>query len=213
VSVSVSGTTLTTTGTEYTFGPSHFGSNQYTTNGPTQSNISGVGNSFSITVPAYSETSVIIPAGSGGGGTLIANGTYTLVALNSGQALDDPDSSTTDGEVQDQWTVNGGNNQAWVLTNLGGNVVTLKNVASGQMLDVAGASKTAGANVDQWPANGQTNQEWTIAAAGTSGYFTLTSVNSGDLLDVDGASTTVGADVDQWTANGQSNQEWKFQAP
>jgi len=213
VSVSVSGTTLTTTGTEYTFGPSHFGSNQYTTNGPTQSNISGVGNSFSITVPAYSETSVIIPAGSGGGGSLIANGTYTLVALNSGQALDDPDSSTTDGEVQDQWTVNGGNNQAWVLTNLGGNVVTLKNVASGQMLDVAGASKTAGANVDQWPANGQTNQEWTIAAAGTSGYFTLTSVNSGDLLDVDGASTTVGADVDQWTANGQSNQEWKFQAP
>lgn len=211
VSVSISGVSLATSGTRYDFGPSHFGSNQYTTNGPTQSNISGVGSNFSITVPAYTETLVIIPAGSGGGGNLVANGTYTIVGLNSGLALDDPNSSTTDGEDMDQWTVNGGNNQKWVLTNLGNNVVTLQNVASGQMLDVAGASKTAGALVDQWPANGQTNQQWTIATAGTSGYFTLTSVNSGLLLDVVGASKTNGAQIDQWTANGQTNQQWKFQ--
>jgi hypothetical protein len=215
VSVSVSGTTLTTTGTQYVFAPSNFGSTaQYTTDGPAESSVSGVGNSFSVTVPAYTEELLIIPASSGGGGgNLIANGTYTLVGLNSGMALDDPNSSTTAGEDMNQLTVDGGNNQAWVLTNLGGNVVTLKNVASGQMLDVAGASKTAGALVDQWPGNGQTNQEWTIAAAGTSGYYTLESVNSGLMLDVVGASKTSGAGIDQWTANGQTNQEWKFQAP
>jgi hypothetical protein len=65
VSVSIAGVTLSVLGTQYTFGPSHFGSTaQYTTDGPTQSSLSGVGNNFSITVPAYSETSVIIPAGS-----------------------------------------------------------------------------------------------------------------------------------------------------
>ena len=208
VSVSISGMSLSTSGTRYDFGPSHFGGNQYTTYGPTQSNISGVGSSFTVTVPAYTESLIVIPQGSGG--NLVANGTYPLIGLNSGMALDDPNSSTTAGEDMDQWTVDGGNNQAWVLTNLGGNVVTLQNVASGQMLDVAGASKTAGALVDQWYANGQTNQEWTIGTAGTSGYYTLTSVNSGMMLDVAGASKTAGAGIDQWPANGQTNQEWKF---
>jgi hypothetical protein len=62
VSVSVSGVTLSTTGTRYDFGPSHFsGSSQYTTNGPTQSSISGVGNSFAVTVPAYTESLIVIP--------------------------------------------------------------------------------------------------------------------------------------------------------
>ena len=209
VSVSVSGVSLAGSGTEYSIGQSHFfGSSQYTTDGPTQSNVSGLGNNFTITVPAYTEISLIIPAG---GTNVIANGTYTIVGLNSGQALEDPASSTTAGKDMDQWAVNGGANQKWSVNNVGNNVITLQNVASGQMLDVAGASKTSGALVDQWPANGQTNQQWSVATAGTSGYLTLKSVNSGEMLDVAGASKTAGAGIDQWPANGQANQEWKFQ--
>jgi len=61
VSVSISGVSLSTSGARYDFGPSHFGGNQYTTNGPTQSRISGLGNSFTVTVPAYTESLIVIP--------------------------------------------------------------------------------------------------------------------------------------------------------
>jgi hypothetical protein len=144
-----------------------------------------------------------------GSSTLIPNGTYTVTAVNSGLAIDDPDSSTTDGEDMQIYTVNDGANQQWTVDNLGSNVITLTNVASGQLLDVAGASKSNGALVDQWPANGQTNQQWNVISLG-NGNFELTSVNSGLALDVVGGGTTNGTGVDQWTYGGNTWQQWKF---
>ncbi len=144
-----------------------------------------------------------------GGTTLIPNGTYIITAANSGLALDDPDSSTTDGEDMDIWTVNDGANQQWTVNNLGNNVITLTNGASGQLLDVAGASKANSALVDQWPANGQTNQQWNVISVG-SGIYELTSVNSGLALDVIGGGTTNGTGGDQYTYNGNTWQQWKF---
>jgi hypothetical protein len=78
-------------------------------------------NSYSVTVGS-----------GGGGGNLVANGTYTIVGENSGMCLDDPGSSTADGTDMEQWAINGGNNQKWQLTNEGNNVVQLVNVASGK---------------------------------------------------------------------------------
>jgi hypothetical protein len=144
-----------------------------------------------------------------GSSTLIPNGTYIITAVNSGSALDNPDSSTTDGEDMDIWTVNDGTNQQWTVTNLGNNVITLTNGASGQLLDVSGDSKTAGALVDQWPANGQTNQEWSVISVG-SGIYELTSVNSGLALDVVGGATANGTKIDQYTYGGNTWQQWKF---
>jgi hypothetical protein len=146
---------------------------------------------------------------SGGSSTLIPNGTYIITAVNSGQAIDDPDSSTTDGEDMQLYTVNDGANQQWKVTNLGNNVITLTNGSSGQLLDVSGDSKTAGALVDQWPGNGQTNQEWNVISVG-SGIYELTSVNSGLALDVVGGGTTNGTGIDQWTYGGNTWQQWKF---
>jgi len=301
VSVSVSNTTLSSSGTQYNFGNANFSSGSWTANSGISSNsISGVGNSFTVTVPAYSATAIVIPTTSGctptviipemnvggtwteessatvsstsavvdlgpqpltggswswtgpngftstareidsiplstganvytatyinscgskstqpftitvsGGTTLIANGTYIVTAVNSGLAIDDPDSSKTDGEDMQIYTVNDGTNQQWTVTNLGNNVITLTNVASGQLLDVAGASKTSGALVDQWPGNGQTNQEWNVISVG-SGNFELTSVNSGLALDVVGGGTTNGTGINQYTYGGNTWQQWKF---
>jgi len=148
--------------------------------------------------------------GGGGGSNLIANGTYTIVGQNSGMALDDPNSSTADGTIMDQWTVNGGNNQKWQLTNEGNNVVQLVNVASAKALDVPNNSTTAGTDIDQWDVNGGNNQRWTVVSKG-SGYYELINVNSGMALDVVGASKTAGALIDQYTVSGNANQLWKFQ--
>ncbi len=301
VSVSVSNATLSTSGTEYNFGNANFSSgNSYANSGISESSVSGVGNNFTVTVPAYSTTAIVIPTtgsctpttitpyievnsgswveessatvasgstvnlgpqptsggswswtgpngytstsrqinaiplssgtntyvatytnSSGckstetftitvtGGSTLIPNGTYIITAVNSGLAIDDPGSSTTDGEDMEIYTVNDGANQQWTVNNLGNNVITLTNGASGQLLDVAGASKANSALVDQWPANGQTNQEWNVISVG-SGIYELTSVNSGLALDVIGGGTTNGTGIDQYTYNGNTWQQWKF---
>jgi len=148
--------------------------------------------------------------GGGGGGNLIANGTYTIVSEVSGMCLDDPGSSTSDGTDMDQWAINGGSNQKWQLTNEGNNVVQLVNVASGKALDDPNSSKTAGTDIDQWDVNGGSNQRWTVVSKG-GGYYELINVASGLALDVTGASTTEGALIDQWTTSGNPNQLWKFQ--
>ena len=301
VSVSVSNATLSTSGTQYNFGNANFSSGSWTANSGISSNsISGVGNSFTVTVPAYSATAIVIPTSGSctptaitpyiqvnsgawteessaavasgstvnlgpqptsggswswtgpngytstsrqinaiplssggntyvatytnssgckstetftitvsGGSTLIPNGTYIVTSVKSGLAIDDPDSSTTDGEDMQTYTVNDGTNQQWKVTNLGNNVITLTNAASGQLLDVAGDSKTNSALVDQWPSNGQTNQEWNVISVG-SGIYELTSVNSGLALDVIGGGTTNGTGIDQYTYGGNTWQQWKF---
>ena len=143
---------------------------------------------------------------------LIANGTYVITSVNSGLAIDDPNSSTTNGTVMQQYTVNNGANQQWTVNNLGNNVITLTNGASGMLLDVAGASKLNSALVDQWPATGGTNQQWKIISLG-GGHYELTSVNSGLALDVVGGVKTVGAQIDQYAYSGTAWQQWIFSAP
>jgi hypothetical protein len=144
--------------------------------------------------------------------TLIPNGTYVIVSVNSGTAIDDPASSTTKGTGLIIYTVNNGKNQQWTVTNLGNNVITLTNVASGQLMDVVGASTSNSALVDQWPDNGQTNQQWQVTSVG-GGAFELTSIKSGLALDVDGASKNDKTPLDQYTYQGNAWQKWTFQAP
>jgi len=61
VTVSVNGPKLSTKGTRYDFGPSQVTAPASAANAPTKSRISHVGNRFTITVPAYTESVVIIP--------------------------------------------------------------------------------------------------------------------------------------------------------
>jgi len=144
------------------------------------------------------------------GSNLVANGTYTIVGIQSGSALDDPGWSTTSGQQQDIWAVNGGTNQKWTLTNLGNNVVELVNNVSNMALEVRGNSTSNGAAVDQAPYTGANNQKWTVVKVST-GVYNLKNVNSGQMLDVIGAKTANGTLVDQWPSNGGTNQQWKFQ--
>jgi len=144
------------------------------------------------------------------GTNLVANGTYTIVGIQSGKALDDPGWSTATGVQMDIWTVNTGNNQKWVLTNLGNNVVKLVNAFSGLALEVKDGSTSNGAVVDQAAYTALTKQQWTLVKV-SSGIYNLKNVNSGHLLDVIGAKTADGTLVDQWPSNNGTNQQWKFQ--
>ena len=147
--------------------------------------------------------------GGGSGSPLIPNGTYNLTNRYSGMLIDDPGLSSKPSTVMIQWQANGGSNQAWVLTNLGNNVVSLVNASSGQALEVTGGSKGNSALVDQYPYHGNPWQQWQITSVG-GGYYELTNVNSGQALDNDGQSKTAGTKIDQYPYHGNAWQQWSF---
>lgn len=146
----------------------------------------------------------VTPATSG----IVSGGTYKLINRESGKALDVYNSSTADGADVIQWSTGSGNNQKWVITNMG-NGYRLINVNSKKALDVYNTSTENGADVIQWTDNGQKNQLWNIVDLG-NGYYNLVNVNSGKLLDVDNKSTADGANVLQWISTGGYNQQWQI---
>lgn len=141
------------------------------------------------------------------GNNLIPNGTYTLTNRSSGFLADDFGNKTTNGTIVDQWPSNGGNNQKWVLLNLGSNVVTLTSVHSGLLMEVTKSSTANGGLIDQSASTGAANQKWKVSSLG-GGYYTLTNSNSGKLLDDPGSSTKEGIQLVQWSSNGGVNQQW-----
>ena len=150
-----------------------------------------------------------------GGTGIVPDGTYRIIARHSGKALDVYWEATADGSNVDQWTYDGGKNQLWTLTHLGGNVYKILGVQSGKVLEVATTSTADDTNVDIRTYTGAANQQWTISALSGS-YFRLTPMSSsGSALDVGGVSMTDGANVHIWTWLGGSyyNQQWTFQAP
>jgi len=115
----------------------------------------------------------------------LANGTYKLIVRHSGLALDVSHQSTTNGSPTEQWTYNGGDNQRWTVTSLGGNTYKIVGVQSGRTLEVAGASTANGAIVDIFDSNNGANQKWTITPT-DSGYYSVINVNSGKAMEVFG---------------------------
>ena len=146
---------------------------------------------------------------------IVADGTYRVIARHSGEVLEVHFSLTADGSKVEQWPYNGGKNQLWTLTHLGGNVYEILGVQSGKALEVATTSTADHTNVDIRTYTGAANQKWTIGAL-SGGYFRLTPVSSsGSALDVAGDSMTDGASVVQytWLGGDNYNQQWTFQAP
>jgi hypothetical protein len=210
VAVGISGATLATTGTQYTFGNANFASGSSApSSGISSKSISGVGSSFNITVPAYTTVAVLIPQSSTNSSNLIANGTYVIANNHSELAVDDYGWSTQQGTNMVQWSATGGTNQKWTLTNLGNNYVELVNGTSGYALDVSGASQASGAAVIQWPYHSGANQIWKVVSKG-NGLYELLNQNSGLALSVPGLSTSNGTNLDQETVTGADNQLWSF---
>ncbi|NYJ29305.1 RICIN domain-containing protein [Galbitalea soli] len=139
--------------------------------------------------------------------TVPTAGYEKLTNRNSGMCLDVNAASTADGANVQQWTCNGGTNQAWQVQAVGSTFVQLVNRNSGKCLDVSGSSLSNGGNVDQLGCTGLANQLWQVQSVG-SGYVQLVNRNSGLCLDVNAFSTSNGGNVQQWACTGGSNQQW-----
>ena len=132
------------------------------------------------------------------------SGVYALVAVHSGKCVDDPNWSTDNGTVAQQWDCNGTQaNQEWAVSTLGSGK-QLRSVHSGKCLDVSNWSADNGAFVQQWDCSGNTNQTWEFIAR--PGGYALKSAFSGKCLDVSGVSVANGAQLQQWDCSNGANQ-------
>jgi Ricin-type beta-trefoil lectin domain-like/Concanavalin A-like lectin/glucanases superfamily len=90
----------------------------------------------------------------------VGSGWYEIVNVNSGKALEAP--NTSQGTQLDQRTYAGATTQQWQLATAPGGYYTLVNRATGFLADVNGASTAQGTAVIAWPANGGANQQWRL---------------------------------------------------
>nr|WP_062341539.1 RICIN domain-containing protein [Herbidospora sakaeratensis] len=153
-----------------------------------------------------------------------SDGSFTSVAVaqHSQQCLENPNSSTANGAVQQQFHCEGGDQQLWNFVPVSGvaNTYTVVNRQSGKCLDVNGVSTADGAAVIQWTcASGAQNQQFTLRKVTYGGNdahdYQLLARHSGKCVDVSTISTAPRAAVHQWTcvAAGQGsplNQTWRL---
>ena len=173
-------------------------------------------NSFTVTVPAYSTVTVVIPQASTNTADLLANGNYVIANSQTGLDLDDYQASQTAGALMQMWPGSGASEQIWTLTNLGNNFVKLINADSGMALDVSQGSISAGAGIDQQVWSGSSNQIWQVVNIG-NGSYELLNQHSGLALGVPAASSGRGSSVlldgtglDQEAPTGAADQLWAF---
>jgi len=140
---------------------------------------------------------------------IVSGGTYKIVARHSSKALTVQSSSLSAGTVIEQRTYNGGNNQKWIITDLGNGYYKIIAKNSNLALNVANYSLDNGAGVIQQVYTGYDDEQWKICNLG-NGYYVLTAKHSQKCLDVVNASTSNGALVNQWPFFGNNNQEWQL---
>jgi hypothetical protein len=143
------------------------------------------------------------------------------VAQHSQQCLDNTDLSTADGNTQQQFYCEGGDQQLWNFRPVSGvaNTYTIVNQQSGKCLDVNGVSTADGAPVIQWTCHTGLNQQFTLRKVTYPGNdshdYQLVARHSGKCVDVSTISTAPRAPIHQWTCNpaGQGsplNQTWRL---
>jgi hypothetical protein len=143
------------------------------------------------------------------------------VAQHSQQCLDNTGLSTADGNQQQQFPCEGGDQQLWNFQPVAGvaNTYTVVNGQTGKCLAVSGASTSDRAAVVQWTCGSGMEQQFTLRKVTYSGNdshdYQLVARHSGKCVDVSGVSTAARAPVLQWPCNatGQGsplNQTWRL---
>lgn len=139
-----------------------------------------------------------------------SGGIYRINSRVSGKVLDVSGVSTNNGARIHQWDWANGDNQKWIVTNVGGSNYSIVAVHSNKALDVVDVSTADNAEIQQWDYNGGTNQQWRIEDVG-SGYYQIVASHSNKALDVPNGSQNNGTLLVQYAINGGQNQHWQFE--
>jgi hypothetical protein len=132
----------------------------------------------------------------------------TMANTGTGQCMDENDWTTQSAAPLQQWTCNGGTNQAFtfVPTASGSSTYLIQPMTPDYCTDVNADSTASGAAIIQYPCNYNSNEEFTLTSVGTNEYHVI-AANSGLCVAPAGGSTTVGAALVQ-VACGSADTTW-----
>ncbi len=124
---------------------------------------------------------------------------YSKLTIGSDSlCLDNSGNTSNAGAAIDQWTCNGGQNQAFQFVATSGGYGELEVENSGQDVTVLNSSTTQGvADIVQEPVNGNAASQW-LPEQQSDGSYEFKNDNSGLCLDVTGNVSTLGQQLDQW---------------
>ena len=143
------------------------------------------------------------------GRQLLSLPAYYIVNNASGKVLDDPNSSTRNGAVIDQWQLNGGANQQWETVQLPDGNLKIVNVASHKVLGDPGYSTSYPTSIVQWKWNNGMNEQWYWYSSGGAGNgFALVNAYSHLAIGDPGSSNSNGTPIIQWQLNKGMNEQW-----
>ena len=144
-----------------------------------------------------------------------SDGSYVIVNVNSGKALDVRNGVAGNNAAVQQYTANDTKAQRWFIRDSGTGYY-LQSALGNWVLDLSGGSTSNGAAIRLYTPNGTAAQLFVIssstATVPVSTNVTVKSAgNTGLVFDIPGASTANSAKVQLYASNGTSAQKFHFQ--
>ncbi|GLY17199.1 hypothetical protein Kisp01_42140 [Kineosporia sp. NBRC 101677] len=168
------------------------------------------GGSLTVSLPARSAMTFVVPLGTTPATTPStgANETYKLVNVATGLVLGVQNMSKADGGLAVVWNDASTADHKWVRVT-DGTAFRFRNAHSNKVLGVQNMSKADSARVLQWDDNGTADHRWTLVS-NSDGSYRIRNVNSGRVLAVPAGSSARGTQVVQYSDNGSVNHNWRL---
>ena len=189
---------------------------------------------YYINVRSKVASSVDIPGGSAADSTAIqlysgnsskaqqftftrqSDGSYEIVNVNSGKALDVRNGVVENNAVVQQYSRNNSQAQRWFIRDSGAGYY-LQSALGNWVLDLSGGNTANGAAIRLYTLNGTASQLFVVSSSdvniATGVSMIITSVANKKLVtDVTGASTANGARVQLYSSNNTNAQRYRFES-
>lgn len=140
-------------------------------------------------------------------GQSIADGTYQLMAVHSGKAMDVDRFSMEDGVILQQYTWNGGDNQRWQFTYLNNGYYKITAVHSGKAITTTHILPSDGGQIIQKEWANLWSQRWIVNDLGNNQYYIVNAL-SGRSISVVGGHTWDGAKLIPQMWSSSNSQKW-----
>ena len=176
----------------------------------------------SVDIPGASGTdSTAIQLYSGNGSkaqqftfTKQSDGSYVIINVNSGKALDVRNGAAGTNAVVQQYSANGTNAQRWFIRDSGAGYY-LQSALGNWVLDLSGGNTANGAAIRLYTPNGTASQLFVVSCSGVTvpvdtAVIIKSAGNANLVFDVPSASMANGTRIQLYAANGTNAQRFRF---
>ena len=143
-----------------------------------------------------------------------SDGSYVIIKVNSGKALDVRNGAAGNNAVVQQYSANGTNAQRWFIRDSGAGYY-LQSALGNWVLDLSGGNTANGAAIRLYTPNGTASQLFVVSCSGVTvpvdtAVIIKSAGNANLVFDVPSASMANGTRIQLYAANGTNAQRFRF---